>query len=188
MDIRKGINPLDSSKEKAIKSKGVDDTIQKKERIIKEQKKRILIPFIVLLVLSLLSISGIVIYFYVWKKRKNKSDNSENKEKKENNAIIAKYKIYSGKEIQLINENILDEDNYKIELIGENKRLRNLKQIRAKNTFDYTGEITISINFFIKVKSLEKLFEDISQLKQINFTNFDMSEVTSMDSIFSGCS
>ena len=185
MDIKKGINPLDSSKEKSIKSNHSDNTIITKEKIIKAQKRRMLILFIILLALILIIIAGVVFYFFVAKKNDNKSDKTENQEK---NTIVAKYKVNTGEEIQFINENLLDKEKYKIELIEEKNRLRNLKQVSAKNKFDYTGEITININFFVKVNSLEKLFENISQLKEVNFSNFDMSEVTNLNSIFSGCS
>ena len=181
MSDNKSKTEIDSS-EKAIKSHSSDSKLFDKEKIIKKQKKRILILSIILIVLILLIIAGGFIYYFVIKKSNNKSENQEK------NIIIAKYKINSGEEIQLINDNNLDKENYEIELIDQNNRLRNLRSISAKNTFDFTGEITININFLINVNSLAKLFENIPQLKEVNFTDFNMSEVTNMDSAFSGCS
>ena len=180
MSDNKGKAELDSS-EKAIKSHSSDSKIFDKEKIIKKQKRRILILLITLLVLITLIIVGGFIYFFAIKKSDNKPETQEK------NSIIAKYKINSGEEIQLFNDNNLDKENYEIELIDQNNRLRNLRSIRARATFDFTGEITININFFINVNSLARLFENVPQLKEVNFTDFNMSEVTNMDSAFSGC-
>ena len=180
MSDNKGKSELDSS-EKAIKSHSSDSKIFDKEKIIKKQKRRILILLITLLVLITLIIVGGFIYFFAIKKSDDKPETQEK------NSIIAKYKINSGEEIQLFNDNNLDKENYEIELIDQNNRLRNLRSIRARDTFDFTGEITINIIFFINVNSLERLFENVPQLKEVNFTDFNMSEVTNMDSAFSGC-
>ena len=168
------------SYEKEITSHSKDTKLFNKKKIIKKQKKGILFPLIILLVLITIIIAGGFIYFLIIKKN-NKIENQEK------NSIIATY-INSGEEIQFINDNILDNIIYEIELIDLEYRYRNLQIIKLENTFEFTGEITITINFFKKVNSLEKLFENISHLKEVNFTNFDMSEVTSLDSTFSGCS
>jgi len=57
-----------------------------------------------------------------------------------------------------------------------------------KSKFDFSGDISVVIDFNNSLNTLESLFENTTQLKQINLTDLDMSEITNMDSMFSGCS
>ena len=72
----------------------------------------------------------------------------------------------------------------------ENKnKFRNLKSITNNEIVpDITGNLQIEIEFKKPLNSLKSLFENITELKEIDLSNLNMSEVTNMDSMFSGCS
>jgi uncharacterized protein YjbI with pentapeptide repeats len=58
----------------------------------------------------------------------------------------------------------------------------------SKNTFDFTGDITVAIDFNNSLFSTKSLFENVTHLTQVNLTGLDMSNIMNMDSMFSGCS
>ena len=109
-------------------------------------------------------------------------------EKESTNKIKATFSVNSGEKLQLINTGIIESNQYKITVIDGQKRLRRLDSIvNGEDKFDFTGDISVVIEFNNTLNSSKSLFENISKLKNINLTSFDTSKITSMDSMFSGC-
>ena len=146
------------------------------------KKKLILISGIITSIILIISVF-LIIYFYGFKEQ------STTKKGENINRIKATYTVNSGEELQLLNPNILSTSQYKITLKEKKQSLRQLDSILdAKSKFDFSGDISVIIDFNNSLNSLESLFENTTQLKQINLTDLDMSEITNMDSMFSGCS
>lgn len=107
-------------------------------------------------------------------------------EKESTNKIKATFSVNSGEKLQLINTGIIESNQYKITVLDGQKRLRRLDSIvNGEDKFDFTGDISVVIEFNNTLNSSKSLFENISKLKNINLTSFDTSKITSMDSMFS---
>ena len=167
-----------STKDKILKPKIKNDILERKY----PKKKLILIFGIIISILLIISVF-LIIYFYGFEKQ------STTKKKENINRIKAIYTVKSGEELQLLNPNILSTAQYKITLKEKKQSLRQLDSILdPKSKFDFSGDISVVIDFNNSLNTLESLFENTTQLKQINLTDLDMSEITNMDSMFSGCS
>ena len=176
------MNSLDTnviSKEsfKSLKINEKTLTIRKKINI-----KIILIFSIIIIALIIF----IALLFIVLKKNLEKP--ATVKEEESTNKIKATFSVNSGEKLQLINTKIIENNQYKITVIDEQKRLRRLDSIvNGEDKFDFTGDISIVIEFNNTLNSSKSLFENVSKLKNINLTSFDTSQITTMDSMFSGC-
>ena len=148
------------------------------------KKRKIFVIMSLASILLAILISFVFFYFfYILKKDKDKD-----KENNSKNIIKATYQITSGEKIKLFNYKNIKNEDYTISLLDNNKKLRNLEGIISSEFMpDFNGYISVNIEFKKSLNTLECLFENITQLKKIDLTNFDMSDVTNIDSMFSGC-
>ena len=150
------------------------------------QRKNIRKKILILSAIPLVLIIFIALLFVVLKNNLGKSATVE--EKESTNKIKATFSVNSGEKLQLINTKSIESNQYKITVIDGQNRLRRLDSIvNGENKFDFTGEISVVIEFNNTLNSSKSLFENVSKLKNINLTSFDTSNITSMDSMFSGC-
>ena len=118
------------------------------------KKKLILISGIITSIILIISVF-LIIYFYGFKEQ------STTKKGENINRIKATYTVNSGEELQLLNPNILSTSQYKITLKEKKQSLRQLDSILdAKSKFDFSGDISVIIDFNNSLNSLESLFEN----------------------------
>ena len=179
-------NAPSSSKEtfgKLTKKKEKPETMCKQIRITPKKTLIIIIGIIVLLILIIATL--LIVYFYGFEKQSQTQQN----EILNLNRIQASYKVKSGEELQFLNSKIIPSNEYKITLLSKKNSLRHLNSVLdAKSKFDFTGDITVAIDFNSSLFTTKSLFENITQLTQVNLTGLDMSKIIDMDSMFSGCS
>ena len=155
----------------------------KEDKISK--KKKIIILSSCIAIFILIVVVFVVIYFCTLKKQEQPTEINEIS----TNRIRATYKLNSGEVLKLLNSKKIESDQYKITLLDDPKSLRSLDTVLTPGSkIDFTGDVNIAIDFNSSLNSLESLFENVTQLKQVNLTDFDTSQVTNMDSMFSGCS
>jgi len=144
----------------------------------------------------IIAIALILAYFLLIKKEKKcqnieKENNIESK-----NTISASYIIKEGKEMSLINpdEIGLKKEDYsieEIEIITEDKSnlrfLKNIISVDNKYTPKSSGILSALITFKNNLNSLDGLFKDNKEIIKVNLNNFNMNDVVSMKSTFSGC-
>ena len=162
------------------------------------QKQGKLILFLsISVLLFFLIIVFLFVYFFLIKKEKIISNAQESTSNQENNHIEASYYAMAGKEMKLINPDDigLKDEDYSIEEIEfiskESSNLRYLKFLNTNNGKflpSSTGILTTKIIFKNKLNSLDGLFKNNKELIKVNLGKFNMEEVTSMKSTFSGCS
>lgn len=149
-------------------------------------KKNICKKILILSAIPLVIIIFIALLLIALKNNLEKQATIEEKESR--NKIKATFSVNSGEKLQLINTGIIQSNQYKITVIDGQNRLRRLDSIvNGEDKFDFTGDISVVIEFNNTLNSSKSLFENISKLKNINLTSFDTSNITSMDSMFSGC-
>ena len=166
-----------------IKRIDINNQIHENRQLRVSPKKKLIVVFAITIILVLIISAFLIIYFYGFEKQSQAQQN-ENV-----NRITATYKVKSGEELQLLNPNIISSNEYKITLLDKKQSLRHLNSILdSKNTFDFTGDITVAIDFNNSLFSTKSLFENVTHLTQVNLTGLDMSNITNMDSMFSGCS
>lgn len=182
-----------------------NDTITTEKETEKPKKKKeskLLIFLIITIFFLIVIICLLLIYFLIIKKdKKNKEakiityDNS--KEEAYDNSIEATYDVKSGKEMSFLNpyDIALKNEDYTIEEINfsseEKNNLRLLKVISVNNGKyipTNSGILSAKINFKNNLNSINGLFKDNKELIKVKLSNFNMSEITSMKSTFSGCS
>ncbi len=134
--------------------------------------------------------------------KKNKNENTEQKgDTKSNgsldnydNKIDAMYKVKTGEKMSFFNNektNLKGEDYIVIEKSFSTNNIRKLKNIEIINDFytpTETGYLTVEIIFKKRFNNLDNFFLDNKELIKVDMTNFEMKEISSMKSTFSGCS
>ena len=166
-----------------IKKIDVNNQIHENRHLRVSPKKRLIVVFGITIILVLIISAFLIIYFYGFEKQ------SQTQQNENANRITATYKVKSGEELKLLNPNIISSNEYKITLLDKKQSLRHLNSILdSKNKFDFTGDITVAIDFNNSLFSAKSLFENVTHLTQVNLTGLDMSNITNMDSMFSGCS
>ena len=188
----------------------------KSSNIIK--MKRSTFIFYIVLFSAIIIILCVVLVLILIKKNKNKNDSkqeekieNENIEENENtesndetklseifdnyeNIIDAVYKVKNGEKMSFFNNekmNLKDEGYIIKEKSFTNNDLRNLKNIEIINGFHTpaeTGYLTVEIIFKKSFNNLDNLFLNNKELIKVDMTNFEMKEISSMKSTFSGCS
>ena len=198
------------SKEISINNSKTDkkekNSNKKKKKNLKDEvnnlpkKSNINTIFLVGIFIALLMILVIILFFIIKKKNDKKiTVNNETKNQKiiENNYIDASYSVNQGKQISILNPDKIDlnDDDYYIEEINKKEvdrnNLRNLKILDIKNGLlipDFSGILSVKINFKKNLNSLDNLFKNNNDLIKVNLTNLNMNEIKSMNSTFSGCS
>ena len=185
-----------TNSDKSFEKENSSNTLNlSKEKIYSnKKKKKIVLILSIIIILLILIISFLCVYFLYIKKNKTETEKEPEEETEtetENgtkNKIKAVYKTTSGEKIKLLNDKNIKKEAYKIILLENNKKLRNLNNIiNSEFTPDVNGDISVNIEFKKSVNNLQSLFENIIQLKRIDLTNFDMSNVINMDSMFEGC-
>ena len=178
-----------------IKKKNLKDEVNNLSK-----KSNINTIFLVGIFIVLLMILVIISFFIIKKKNDKKiTVNNETKNQKinENNYIDASYSVNQGKQISILNPDKIDlnDDDYYIEEINKKEvdrnNLRNLKILDIKNGLlipDFSGILSVKINFKKNLNSLDNLFKNNNDLIKVNLTNLNMNEIKSMNSTFSGCS
>ena len=155
----------------------------KKIKSYKNKKRNIIIIITISSIILILLVVFLLIYFFYWRKKDNEGP-EENK-----NSIKAAYQATEGKKIKLFNYENINSEDYKVTLLNNQKSFRRLKIINEPEFIpEMSQNIPVMIEFKKSLNSVESLFENITELKNIDLSNFDMSEITNMDSMFSGCS
>ena len=131
----------------------------------------------------------------------NENENNESKDETKSsdifdnyeNKIDAVYKVKNGEKMSFFNNektNLKGEDYIVIEKSFSTNNLRKLKNIEIINDFytpSETGYLTVEIIFKKSFTNLDNLFLNNKELIKVDMTNFEMKEISSMKSTFSGC-
>ena len=86
--------------------------------------------------------------------------------------------------------NLNENDYFIVENNFSENNLRILKQLETNNGFYLpikTGSLSVDIIFKKKINILDNFFINNKELIKVNMSHFEMNEVESMKSIFSGC-
>ena len=176
-----------------------NNTSNKIKSINKKPEKNCctIIKFLIITILILIIAIALILAYFLLIKKEKKCQNIEKENNIESkNTISASYIIKEGKEMSLINpdEIGLKKEDYsieEIEIITEDKsNLRFLKNIIAvdnKYTPKNSGILSALITFKNNLNSLDGLFKDNKEIIKVNLNNFNMNDVVSMKSTFSGC-
>ncbi len=179
-------------------TKMITDKIEEQKK-----KKKSIFKFLLISLITIVVLACAVIVFILIKnnkKRKNEEENESNEinESKNinisENAIYAIYEVKNGEKMSFFNLNDkidLKEDDIHIkEKSFTSNNLRNLDNLEINNIFytpSYNGLLSIEIKFKKTINNLENFFLNNKELISVDMGNFEMKEITSMKSTFSGC-
>lgn len=207
MEINNNCEASDKHMNKQIKERKKDD---EQTITIKKPTSKILI---IILSMIIISLCAVLVIFIIKSKKNNKTEKefetqeviSENETKDLNkpnnnlenfdNKIRSIYEVKSGQKMSFFNvnyeKNLRDEDYFIKDTSFPTNNLRNLKILDIKNGFyipSYTGLLSVEIIFKKKLNNLENFFLNNKELVKVNMNDFEMKDVISMKSMFSGCS
>ena len=82
----------------------------------------------------------------------------------------------------------INKDDYSIEILEEEGKLRNLKSI-SNFIVNQAEEGILTVNIILKesLKSIFGMFKNCENLIDVDFTNFNTSKLENMNSLFEGC-
>ena len=154
--------------------------------------------FIYITIIFSIILCGILVWVFIRikkKKEKKKEDELNENTQKYDNIISAVYYVKDGEKMTFFNieqnYNLTEEDYIIKETSFDSSNLRNLKNLEIYNGFftpSKTGLLSVDIIFKKSLNNLENFFLNNKELIKVNMSNFEMGEVTSMKSTFSGCS
>ena len=173
--------------------------IQFIEKIKNDRKMRIIVIISGILLLIL-----IIILIAVFAKKKPQTlhpqspkPNPDNKEKKENGGyLILNYLIESNDTINIINlpPNLKDKEDFIIETINPDNRIRNLENYdfyNNNNNITYKqanfGILKLNISFNKPLSTMFNLFKNCKDLTEVDLTKFNSKEIVNMNSSFLNC-
>ena len=179
-------------------TKMITDKIEEQKK-----KKKSIFKFLLISLITIVVLACAVIVFILIKnnkKRKNEEENESNEINESKNINISENEIYAIYEVKIgekmsffnLNDKIdLKEDDIHIkEKSFTSNNLRNLDNLEINNIFytpSYNGLLSIEIKFKKTINNLENFFLNNKELISVDMGNFEMKEITSMKSTFSGC-
>ena len=127
------------------------------------------------------------------KKENNNEENLKEEKKQKEDYILASYLIKKqdiGEIIQILNCNENEEEiKNACELyITDNKTNKSDKlEFNFRNQFQKADNYEIKLLFIKPLSNASDLFYSCSKLKKLNLSDFNMNNITNMNSMFSGC-